>query len=95
MKAKTLSIKRSTLVSAFLVGAVIAVCSASEVRADTMADATVEQKAASTEIAVSLEKISNIAEENALSIREVTGTANQMAETASELRNMVGQFKVG
>ena len=92
MKAKTLSIKRSTLVSAFLVGAVIAVCSASEVRADTMADATVEQKAASTEIAVSLEKISNIAEENALSIREVTGTANQMAETAFELQSMVGQF---
>ena len=37
MKAKTLSIKRSTLVSAFFVGAVIAVCSASEVRADTTA----------------------------------------------------------
>lgn len=36
MKAKTILIKRSTLVSAFLVGAVIAVCSAGEVRADTM-----------------------------------------------------------
>jgi len=34
MKAQTVSIKRSTLVSAFLVGAVIAFCSANKVHAD-------------------------------------------------------------
>ena len=63
--------------------------------AQSIASATVEQKAASTEIAVSMEKISSLAEENSASIHEVTGTANQLANTASELQGVVGQFKLG
>ena len=63
--------------------------------AQSIANAAVEQKTASTEIAVSMEKISSLAEENSASIHEVTGTANQLADTASELQGMVGQFKLG
>ena len=63
--------------------------------AQSIANAAVEQKTASTEIAVSMEKISSLAEENSSSIHEVTGTANQLADTASELQGMVGQFKLG
>lgn len=36
MKAKAVLIKRSTVISVFLVGAVIAFCSATNVRADTI-----------------------------------------------------------
>jgi len=63
--------------------------------AQSIANATTEQKAASTDIAVSLEKISTLAEENSSSIHQVTSSAGQLAETASELQGMVGQFKLG
>jgi methyl-accepting chemotaxis protein len=62
--------------------------------AQSIANATTEQKAASTDIAVSLEKISTIAEENSASIHQVNGSASQLAETAAELQGMVGQFKL-
>lgn len=39
MKAKAVLIKRSTVISVFLVGAVIAFCSASNVRADPISPA--------------------------------------------------------
>ncbi len=72
------------------------VSSANEVNdmAQSIANATTEQKAASTNIAVSLEKISTIAEENSVSIHQVNNSANQLAETAAELQGMVGQFKL-
>jgi methyl-accepting chemotaxis protein len=63
--------------------------------AHSIAHATGEQKTATTEIAVSIERISTIAEENSLSIHQVNDTAGRLAETASELQSMVGQFKLG
>ena len=63
--------------------------------AQSIANATVEQKAASTEIAVSMEKISSLAEENSASIHEVTRRSSQLANTASGLQGVVGQFKRG
>jgi methyl-accepting chemotaxis protein len=62
--------------------------------AQSIANATIEQKAASTDIAVSLEKISTLTEENTASIHQVNHSASQLAETASELQGMVGQFKL-
>jgi methyl-accepting chemotaxis protein len=62
--------------------------------ANSIASATGEQKSAATEIAVSIEKISTIAEENTASIHHVNDTAGRLAETASELQGMVGQFKL-
>jgi methyl-accepting chemotaxis protein len=72
------------------------VSAASEVSdlAHSIANATSEQKTAATEIAVSIEKISTIAEENTASIHQVNDTAGRLAETASELQGMVGQFKL-
>jgi len=63
--------------------------------AQSIANATIEQKAASTDIAVSLEKISTLTEENSASIHQVNNSASQLAETAAELQGMVGQFKLG
>jgi methyl-accepting chemotaxis protein len=72
------------------------VSAASEVSdlAHSIANATSEQKTAATEIAVSIEKISTIAEENTASIHQVNDTAGRLAETATELQGMVGQFKL-
>jgi methyl-accepting chemotaxis protein len=62
--------------------------------AHSIANATNEQKAAATDIAVSIEKITTIAEENTASIQQVNRTASNLADTASELKGMVGQFKL-
>ncbi len=62
--------------------------------AQSIANATLEQKAASTDIAVSMEKISTIAEENTESIHQVNDTASRLTDTAAKLQGMVGQFKL-
>lgn len=62
--------------------------------AQSIANATMEQKTASTDIAVSMEKISTIAEENTASIHQVNDTANQLSATATKLQSMVSQFKL-
>lgn len=72
------------------------VSSANEVNemAQSIANATLEQKTASTDIAISMEKISTIAEENTASIHHVTDTASRLTDTAAELQGMVRQFKL-
>lgn len=62
--------------------------------AQSIANATLEQKAASTDIAVNMEKISTIAEENTASIHQVNDTASRLTDTAAKLQDMVGQFKL-
>jgi methyl-accepting chemotaxis protein len=62
--------------------------------AQDIASATNEQKAATSETAISMEKISVITEENSASIREVGVAADTLAGTASELQRLVDQFKL-
>jgi len=62
--------------------------------AQNIASATNEQKIASTETAVSMEKISAITEENTASIHEVQGDTKRLADTARELHQLVSQFKL-
>jgi methyl-accepting chemotaxis protein len=57
--------------------------------------ATKEQKAATSDTAVSMEKISVITEENSISIHDVGTAAETLAGTASELQRLVDQFKLG
>jgi len=72
------------------------VASAEEVNklARDIASATSEQKAATSETAVSMEKISVITEENSISIRDVGAAAGTLATTAGELQKLVDQFKL-
>jgi methyl-accepting chemotaxis protein len=62
--------------------------------AQDIASATSEQKVATSETAVSMEKISIITEENSFSIQEVGGAAETLAATARELQQLVDQFKL-
>ena len=59
-----------------------------------IASATNEQKSATSETAVSMEKISVITEENSVSIHQVGVAADTLAGTAAELQRLVGQFKL-
>ena len=56
--------------------------------------ATSEQKSATSDTAVSMEKISVITEENSISIHDVGSAAETLAGTASELQRLVDQFKL-
>ncbi len=60
-----------------------------------IASATQEQSSASEETARNMEEISSITEENASGIHDVRAAAADMANTATELQRMVGQFKLG
>jgi methyl-accepting chemotaxis protein len=62
--------------------------------ANQIASATREQSSASEEIASNMEAISNLTEENNISIHNVGKEAGNMASTAAELQKMVGQFKL-
>lgn len=62
--------------------------------ANQIASATREQSSASEEIASSMEAISNLTEQNTISIHNVNDEAEKMARTASELQQLVGQFKL-
>jgi len=72
------------------------VASAADVNmlAQDIASAMGEQKAATSETAVSMEKISVITEENSVSIGEVGVAAGTLAGTAKELQRLVDQFKL-
>ena len=59
-----------------------------------IASATQEQSSASEETARNMEAISSITEENASGIHNVRKAAEGMANTATELQRMVGQFKL-
>lgn len=63
--------------------------------AKDIASATSEQKSATSDTAVSMEKISVITEENSISIHDVGDAADTLAKTAGELQLLVGQFKLG
>lgn len=63
--------------------------------AKDIASATNEQKSATSDTAVSMEKISVITEENSISIHDVGDAADTLAKTAGELQLLVGQFKLG
>lgn len=62
--------------------------------AQDIASATHEQKAATSETAVSMEKISVITEKNTNSIHEVGDAAETLATTSGELQRLVDQFKL-
>lgn len=62
--------------------------------AQDIASSTSEQKAATADTAVSMEKISVITEENSVSIHDVGVAADALAGTAGELQRLVDQFKV-
>lgn len=59
-----------------------------------IASATSEQKSATSETAVTMEKISVITEENMISIHDVGTAAENLATTAGELQRLVDQFKL-
>lgn len=72
------------------------VASAADVHmlANDIASAMSEQKEATSETAISMEKISVITEENSFSIGEVGVAAGTLAGTAKELQRLVNQFKL-
>ena len=59
-----------------------------------IASATNEQKVASTQTAVSMDKIASITEKNNDSIHHVGAAAGQFAQTAVELQRLVSQFRL-
>ena len=62
--------------------------------AQNIASATNEQKMASTQTAVSMDKIASITEENNASIHHVGTSAGEFAKTAAELQRLVSQFRL-
>jgi methyl-accepting chemotaxis protein len=62
--------------------------------ANQIASATREQSIASEETAGNMETIASLTEENAISIHRVGKEAENMARTAAELQNLVGQFRL-
>ena len=72
------------------------VASAADVHmlSNDIASAMSEQKEATSETAISMEKISVITEENSFSIGEVGVAAGTLAGTAKELQRLVNQFKL-
>ncbi len=64
------------------------------VMAQDIAAATSEQKLATSDTAVSMEKISVMTEENTHNIHAVTSAADSLAETATDLKRLVEQFKL-
>ena len=62
--------------------------------ANQIASATKEQASASEEIAINMEIISNLSEENTISIHNVGKEVSNMALTAAELQKLVGKFKL-
>jgi methyl-accepting chemotaxis protein len=63
-------------------------------RVGEVADATHEQSAASTSIAQRVEQIANMVEETTVTIRGTTATAHELETIASNLKVMVGRFRV-
>lgn len=63
-------------------------------RAKNIAITTNEQKVASSETAVNMEKITILTEDNNASIHTVQGDTNRLADTARELNQLVSQFKL-
>ncbi|MFA7241881.1 MAG: methyl-accepting chemotaxis protein [Sulfuricellaceae bacterium] len=72
------------------------ISSANEVShlAQGIADATREQKSASTNTAAGMEKISAITDENTASIQQVRSAAGNLANTAAQLTQLVDRFKL-
>ncbi|TAL21421.1 MAG: hypothetical protein EPN94_12450, partial [Nitrospirae bacterium] len=72
------------------------ISSATEVSqlAQDIASATREQKIASSDTAVGMEKISAITDENTASIQQVRSSAGNLADTAAELTQLVDRFKL-
>lgn len=62
--------------------------------AQGIVSSTRDQEAASSETAAGMEKISAITDENANSLKQVDSAASALAETATELQNLVDQFQV-
>ena len=62
--------------------------------AQGIAEATREQKSASANTASGMEKISVITEENTANIQQVGTAAGSLANTATELKQLVDRFKV-
>lgn len=62
--------------------------------ADTIASAFREQAIASQDVAVSMEQVSTLIEQNTASARSALHSAESLALTASDLRNVVAQFKL-
>ncbi len=62
--------------------------------AQGIVSSTRDQEAASSETATGMEKISAITDENANSLKQVDSAASALAETATELQNLVDQFRV-
>lgn len=62
--------------------------------AQSIASATNEQKMASSQTAISMDKIASITEENNASIHHVGTSAGEFASTAVELQRLVSQFRL-
>jgi len=63
-------------------------------RVDEVADATMEQSAASTSIAQRVEQIANMVEETTTTIRGTAATAHELENIAINLKQLIGKFKV-
>ncbi len=63
-------------------------------RVGEVADSTQEQSAASTSIAQRVEQIANMVEETTTTIRQTADNAHQLEAIASDLKTMVGHFRV-
>lgn len=74
---------------------IVAAAEEVNILARDIALATSEQKSATSDTAVSMEKISVITEENSISIHDVGSAAETLAGTAGELQRLVDQFKLG
>lgn len=59
-----------------------------------IAVATTEEKTASTETAVNMERISSLTEENNASVHRVGREAGELSATAVALEKLVDQFKL-
>jgi aerotaxis receptor len=62
--------------------------------ADTIASASREQAIASQDVAVNMEQVSSLIEQNTQAARSALHSAESLAFTAAELRNVVAQFEL-
>jgi aerotaxis receptor len=62
--------------------------------ADTIAAASREQAIASQDVAVNMEQVSSLIEQNTSAARSALDSAESLAFTSAELRNVVAQFKL-
>ncbi|MDP1524368.1 MAG: PAS domain-containing methyl-accepting chemotaxis protein [Rhodocyclaceae bacterium] len=62
--------------------------------ADTIASASREQAIASQDVAVNMEQVSSLIEQNTMSAQSALHSAEELALSASALRNMVAQFRL-